>query len=68
MNDEDNDTQAELAAWELLQEARRERDEARFDLAFRRDLYRIQELQLSELRRKLAEYEIINNKHCNQIQ
>lgn len=28
MNDEDNDTQAELAAWELLQEARRERDEA----------------------------------------
>jgi len=29
MNDTDNDTQAELAAWELLAEARRERDEAR---------------------------------------
>ena len=28
----DNDTQFELAAWELLQEARRERDEAREEL------------------------------------
>ena len=27
MTDTDNDTQAELAAWELLAEARRERDE-----------------------------------------
>ncbi len=29
MSEADNDTQAELAAWELLREARRERDEAR---------------------------------------
>ena len=33
----------------------RERDEARFDLAFRRDLYRLQEFQLDELRKQLAE-------------
>ena len=29
MSESDNDTQAELAAWELLREAERERDEAR---------------------------------------
>ena len=31
--DAENDTQCELAAWELLREARRERDEAREELA-----------------------------------
>jgi hypothetical protein len=30
--DADNDTQCELAAWELLREARRERDELRAEL------------------------------------
>jgi len=35
--------------------AKRERDEARFDLAFRRDLYKLQEFQLDELRKQLAE-------------
>ena len=33
----DNDTEAELAAWELLREARAERDEARRLAAFWRD-------------------------------
>jgi hypothetical protein len=33
----------------------RERNEARFDLSFRRDLYKLQESQLDELRKQLAE-------------
>ena len=39
----------------LARKLERERDEARFDLAFRRDLYRLQEFQLDELRKQLAE-------------
>lgn len=35
--------------------AKRERDEARFDLAFSRDLHRLQESQLDEIRNQLAE-------------
>jgi hypothetical protein len=37
---------------------KRERDEARFDLAFRRELYALQELQLSEARELAANLEI----------
>lgn len=33
----------------------RERDEARFDLAFRRELYAVQELQLAEARKTISE-------------
>ena len=39
----------------LVEELIKERDEARFDLEFRRELYAIQELQLSEARKTILE-------------
>ena len=39
----------------VRQRLERERDEARFDLAFRRELYVVQELKLSESRKTIAE-------------
>ena len=43
------------ATQERMIDAVRERDEARFDLAFRRELYAVQELQLAEARKTIAE-------------
>jgi len=40
---------------ELSRKLERERDEARFDLEFRRELYAVQELQLAEARKTIAE-------------
>lgn len=39
---------------EFARKLERERDEARFDLAFRRELYAVQELRLAEARLDLA--------------
>ena len=51
----ENDLQCELAAWELLREATRERDEAREALEFRRELYKVQEKCLEDARRERDE-------------
>jgi hypothetical protein len=48
------DTKA-LRMTEFARKLERERDEARFDLAFRRELYAFQELQLSEARKTILE-------------
>ena len=40
---------------EHAEDLERERDEARFDLAFRRELYAVQELQLAEARKTISE-------------
>lgn len=40
---------------EFCRKLERERDVARFDLAFRRELYVVQELKLSESRKTIAE-------------
>ena len=40
---------------EFARRLERERDEARFDLAFRRELYAVQALQLDEARKTIAE-------------
>lgn len=40
---------------EFARNLERERDEARFDLAFRRELYAVQELQLAEARKTISE-------------
>lgn len=50
-----NDTQAELAAWELLAEARRERDEAREDLKFKEKLVAELTKQRDHFSKKLGE-------------
>jgi hypothetical protein len=39
----------------FAQKLERERDEARFDLAFRRELYTVQALQLAEARKTILE-------------
>ena len=46
---------AYLALKQHANKLERERDEARFDLAFRRDLYAVQALQLAEARKTIAE-------------
>lgn len=40
---------------EFAEQLERERDEARFDLAFRRELYAIQELQLLDANKTILE-------------
>lgn len=40
---------------EFSRKLERERDEARFDLAFRRELYAVQALQLAEARKTILE-------------
>lgn len=46
----------------------KERDEALFDLAFRRDLFKIQENQLDELRKQLAVARKQNNERLTILQ
>ena len=48
-------TDAYLLMTQHARKLERERDEARFDLAFRRELYTVQELQLSEARKTILE-------------
>ena len=48
-------TDAYLLMTQHARKLERERDEARFDLAFRRELYAIQELQLSDARKTILE-------------
>jgi len=50
MTDTENDTQAELAAWELLAEARRERDEIRDQLREEQQLHTLTLDELDEAR------------------
>jgi hypothetical protein len=52
--------QTEYCAYDSMwrrfaQKLERERDEARFDLAFRRELYAVQALQLAEARKTILE-------------
>ena len=44
-----------MCSLDFARKLERERDEARFDLAFRRELYALQELQLSEARKTILE-------------
>jgi len=47
--------QFEQGIAEFARKLERERDEARFDLAFRRELYAVQELQLAKAQKTILE-------------
>ena len=47
--------QFEQAIADFARKMERERDDARFDLAFRRELYAVQALQLAEARKTILE-------------